>query len=117
METTRIGQNLATLVEMSGRLEPVYKVDLHSGDCLIVQTCNSSYTMRVIGDGWFEITGGWFDRKGKSPMRVRINGCTWGGSAIKLDIAAACGLCMEFGNRVVTSPIQKILIFTNGSLN
>ena len=112
-----MGQNLAILVEMSGRLEQVYKVDLQSGDCMIVQTCNSLYTLRVIGEGWFEIAGGWFDRKGKSPMKVRISGCTWGGSAIKLDIAAACGLCLEFGNRVVTSPIKKIFVVSGGSWN
>jgi hypothetical protein len=117
MEMIQIGQNLATLVDMSDNMKQVYKVDLRFGDCLVVQTCNSLYKMRVIAEGWFEITGGWFDRKGKSPMRVRISGCTWGGSAIKLNIAAACGLCLEFGNRVVTTPIQKIFIFTNGNLN
>jgi hypothetical protein len=117
MEMMQQGQNLATLVDMSDDMKQVYKVDLRSGDCLVVQTCNSLYMMRVIGKGLFEIAGGWFDRKGKSPMKVRINGCTCGGSAIKLNIAAACGLCLEFGNRVVTSPIQKIFIFTNGKLN
>jgi hypothetical protein len=117
MGMTHVGQNLAILVDMSERLKQVCKTDLQSGDCVLVQTCNSLYTMRVIGEGWFEIVGGWFDRKGKSPMRVRINGCTWGGSAIKLNVAAACGLCLEFGNRVVTSPIKKISIFPNGSLN
>ena len=117
MEMIQFGQNLSTLVDMSETLKQVYKVDLRSGDCMLVRTCNSVYTIRVIGDGWFQIAGGWFDRKGKSPMKVRINGCTWGGSAIKLNIAAACGLCLEFGNRVVTTPIQKIFIFPNGNLN
>src|SRR2546422_11763905 len=99
----QFGQNLSSLVEISDSLQQVYKVNLRRGDCLLVQTCNSVYTMRVMGDGWFEITGGWFDLKGKSPMKVHITGCTWGGSAIKLNVAAACGLCLEFGNRVVTS--------------
>ena len=111
----QFGQSLSTLVEISDTLKPVYKMNLRTGDCLYVKTCNSMYTIRVIGDGWFEISGGWFDRKGKSPMRVRINGCTWGGSAIKLDIVAACGLCMEFGNRVVTSRIREVHVIRGGA--
>jgi hypothetical protein len=113
----KIGQNLATLVDMSDRLNQVYKADLRLGDCLMVKTCNSLYKMQVIEEGWFEIAGGWFDRKGKSPMKVRINGCTWGGSTIKFNVAAACGLCLEFGNRVITTPIQKIFIISKEKLN
>jgi hypothetical protein len=44
-------------------------------------------------------------------MQLGIAGCTWGGSAIKIDIVAACGLCLEFTNRLTTSPIQKIFLF------
>ena len=117
MEKMQTGANLAMLVAMSERMRQVYKADLEPGDCMVVETCNSTYTMRVLGEGWFEITGGWFDRKGRAPMRVRINGCTWGGSTVKVNIAAACGLCLEFGNRVVTSPIQRISIFPHGSMN
>ncbi len=47
------------------------------------------------------------DKEGLSPLRTTINGCTWGGSAIKVDIVAACGLHLEFGNRVVTSRIKE----------
>jgi len=46
-------------------------------------------------------------------MKTTIAGCTWGGSAIKEDIVAACGLHLEFGKRVVTSTIQKVSIFRN----
>ncbi|MBI1803431.1 MAG: hypothetical protein HY033_06495 [Ignavibacteriae bacterium] len=111
------GQTLSTIVEQSERLKEVYKTSLHPGDCLVVKTCNSVYTIRALEDGSFTASGGWFDRKGKSPMKVRINGCTWGGSAIKINIAAAAGLCLEFGNRVRTSPIRHIVIFPNGSIN
>ena len=115
MEMLRAGRTLSALVGVSDSLEEICKTDLLSGDCLIVQTRNSIYKMEVIGDGWFEITGGWFDHKGESPMRLRINGCTWGGSAIKPNVAAACGLCLEFGNRVVTSPVQRILVISGGA--
>ncbi len=33
---------------------------------------------------------------------------TWGGSAIKQDIIAAPGLRLEFGNRVLTTPIRHV---------
>lgn len=114
---TRRGQDFLTLVDMADRLQEVYKVSLRVGDYLLVKTCNSIYTTRVDSEGWFSISGGWFDKKGKSPMRVRINGCTWGGSAIKINIAAACGLCLEFSNRVVTSPIRKIVLLPYGTQN
>ena len=117
MEMIQFGQNLSTLVDMSETLKQVHKVNLRQGDHHLVKTANSIYTIRVIGDGSFLISGGWFDRKGKSPMKVRINGCTWGGSVIKIDVVAACGLCLEFGNRVVTSPIQRIFLFPSNNLN
>lgn len=116
-ETRQVGQKLSTLVDMSDRLQEVFKTNLHAGDWMFIRTCNSIYTIHVSGNGWFEISGGWFDRKGKSPMRTRISGCTWGGSAIKINTAAACGLCLEFGNRVVTSPVRKIFLLPQENLN
>ena len=111
------GQTLSTLVETSDRLKQIGKENIQRGDCLFIQTGNSLYCLRALGEGWYETSGGWFDKQGKSPMRVRINGCTWGGKMIKVNIVAACGLCLEFSNRVVTSPIKRIIIFRNASLN
>ena len=110
-------QKLSTLINMSAKLQQVRKINLHAGDWVFVKTCNSIYRIRTLGDGTFLISGGYFDRKGKSPIKIRINGCTWGGSVIKVDVVAACGLCLEFGNRVVTSPVQKIFVYPNGTLN
>ena len=115
--TNLFGCTLTALVEHSQRLPQVRKGDLHPGDRLLVITCNSVYSLQVIGEGFYRVCGGWFDRKGLSPMKITITGCTWGGSAIKLDIVAACGLRLEFGNRVVTSPIRKIYVFPHGSEN
>jgi hypothetical protein len=50
-------------------------------------------------------------------VKTTITGCTLGGSVIKLDIVAACGLRLEFGNRVVTTPIQKVYVIRLGSQN
>ncbi len=54
---------------------------------------------------------------GMSPFVTTITGCTWGGSAIKIDIIAAPGLCIEFGNNVLTSTVQKVIVFYSYSLN
>jgi hypothetical protein len=111
------GQNLSLLVQTADQLKQVPKRSLREGDCLMAKTSNSVYTILVRDGGWCTISGGWFDKKGRSPMRLRINGCTWGGSVIKVDIAAACGLCLEFSNRLTTSPIQKIVLLRNGTQN
>ena len=105
-----IAYTLETEAERSRSLEAVRKSDLRSGDCLLVTTQNSRYTIWVLGDGCYRIWGGWFDRRGISPQRVGINGCTWGGSALKMDIVAACGLHLEFANTVLTTRIRNIRV-------
>jgi hypothetical protein len=88
----------------------VRKQDLRSGDCVVVTTGNSRYTIWSISDGWYWVWGGWFDRHGTSPQKISINGCTWGGSAIARDMVAVLGLRLEFGNRVVTSRIRQVQV-------
>ncbi|MGH9367493.1 MAG: hypothetical protein ACRD3M_07445, partial [Thermoanaerobaculia bacterium] len=61
------------------------------------------------------VRGGWFDRQKLSPVTTSIAGCTWGGSAIKNDIVAACRLHLEFGNRVLTSRIREVLVIRGGT--
>ncbi len=109
--------SLDAMVKSSDFLQEVCRKDLSVGDRLAVKTCNSVYSIRIEQNGLFTVSGGWFDRKGKSCARTAIRGCTWGGSAIKVDIVAACGLRIEFGNRVITSPIQKIFVFSRGVQN
>lgn len=104
------GQSLEKIVETTNHLKQVRKKDLQFGDLVIITTSNSVYTVSVLENDVYLVSGGWFDCKGLSPMRIRITGCTWGGCIVKLDILAACGLCLEFGNRVVTSPIQKVFV-------
>ena len=106
-----VAYSLDALVTHSQQLPHIRKVDVIAGDRLFVKTCNSVYSILISHDGGCVVTGGWFDRKGLSPMKTRIAGCTWGGSAIKIDILAACGLCLEFGNRLVTTSVQRIFIF------
>lgn len=108
-------RTLDAMVDRSSHLEEIRKSELKFGDWLLVTTANdATYSIRVLDDGNVCVTGGWFDRHELSPFKTRINGCTWGGSAIKTDIVAACGLCLEFANRVVTSYIRKIIVFRMG---
>ena len=103
-------RTLDAIVRHGGEVNSVHKRDLSLGDYIVVETRNSSYTMMVLGDNAYSVSGGWFDRQGLSPMRVTVNGCTWGGTAIKHDIVAAPGLFLEFGNQVKTTRIQQVRV-------
>jgi hypothetical protein len=105
-----IAETLAARIEHARSLEEVRKKDLHPGDRVLVTTKNSVYKIWVLHDGVYRVAGGWFDLQGISPQRIAVNGCTWGGSAIKQDILAACGLRLEFGNTVRTTRIREVRV-------
>ncbi len=109
--------DLKSMVEQSDALSQIKKNDLHPGDLLILKTLNSVYSITVENDGKYTVSGGWFDRKKMSPVKTTISGCTWGGSVIKTDTVAACGLHLEFGNRLITSKINKIFVFPQNLRN
>lgn len=100
-------RTLGAIVGHTDKLRAVRKDDLQLGDQLLVTTRNSTYSIHVLQEGLYSVSGGWFDNHGLSPLTVSINGCTWGGRAIKWDILAARGLHLEFGNQVVTSRIME----------
>ena len=104
-------RTLGGIVRHSQQLEPVLKKDLQRGDFVVVRTRNSTYSICCLEDEVYAVSGGWFDQHGSAPLTVSVNGCTWGGSAIKSDILAACGLFLEFGNRVRTTRIQEVQVF------
>jgi hypothetical protein len=107
---TAVAQTLASRVQLARSLEEVRKKDLHAGDRVLVTTRNSLYTIWVLDESVYWVSGGWFDRQCMSPQRTGINGCTWGGSAIKQDILAARGLQLEFGNSVLTTRIRQVRV-------
>ena len=109
-QTTAQYRTLNAIVDNIDRLKAVYKSDLEFGDLLVVTTRNSTYFIHVFEEGIYTVTGGWFDLHGLSPIKIAINGCTWGGHAIKEDILAARGLHLEFGNSVVTTRILNFQI-------
>jgi len=89
-------------------LAGVRECDLETGDWVIVRTKNSTYALRANGDGTFEASGGWFHRHPTAGTRLRIAGCTWGGSALLTGVIAAPGMCLEFANRVTTTRIREV---------
>lgn len=101
-------RTLEAIVRQSGRSDLVWKKDLGFGDWVLITTKNSTYFICVLGNDLYSVSGGWFDREGISPLKTTINGCTWGGSAIKHDIVAGQGLFLEFGNRILTTRIQSV---------
>lgn len=89
------------------KVDQIRKSDLNLGDWVVIRTRNSVYTLCMLDDKRFSVSGGWFDQQELSPHPVTVSGCTWGGSAIKEDIVAAPGLRLEFGNSVMTSSIRQ----------
>ncbi|MEX0736775.1 MAG: hypothetical protein WD182_04985 [Bacteroidota bacterium] len=117
MDMTSPNYSLHRLTQLADQLRQVRKSDLHAGDWVIVKTEHSTYRVHVLKNGKYRVSGGWFDRKFTVPVEIGIVGCTWGGSAVKIDIVAACGLRLEFGNKVKTSAIREITVFRNSILN
>lgn len=107
MRNSSNGRPLDALAAEADRLPAVMRTDLRSGDFLVVTTRNSVYSLCLLEDGSYSVAGGWFDRQGGSPQRVGVNGCTFGGRAIKSDVVAAPGLFLEFENRVTTTRIRE----------
>lgn len=106
----RLAASLSSLAVHADTLASVRKADLQTGDMVCIKTRNSTYTLRFLGTRNYIVSGGWFNRKGLAPMVTTVAGCTWGGSAIKIDVIAVCGLRIEFGNRLITSPVHKIFV-------
>lgn len=117
MRHVKIGYELGDFIRAIEKKFLVHRSDLTFGDTVLVRTLNSLYVLHVWGDDIYGVTGGWFDRNGYSIAKLKINGCTWGGSAIKQDVIAGKGLCIEFNNGVRTSLVVDILIRKPLSLN
>jgi len=101
------------LEEKVGSLGLVRRGDIGWRDQLLVRTKNSDYSIHRAGrDTWY-VWGGWFAHHGEFPARVRINGCTWGGSVIYPDLLAAPGLFLEFANGVTTTRIRSVSILSD----
>ncbi len=113
----RPAHDLAFLTERSADSNGVRRADVQPGDVVMVRTRNSVYAVRFVDGGTYSVSGGWFDQQFGKPIQTTIAGCTWGGSVLQRDLVAACGMHLEFGNRVVTSAIQMVCHFRGRTLN
>jgi len=109
-ENTGFFRTLGRITEHAARNDGVRKSDLCAGDRVIVRTRNSVYSLRALGDGTFVVSGGWFDAQRISPTTLGVNGCTWGGRALRPDLVAAPGLFLEFENAVCTTRIRSVQV-------
>ena len=98
--------SLDRLASAAAVVDGVRASDLEPGDCVLVRTRNSLYTLRVNADGTFDVDGGWFARAGGA--RLRVAGCTWGGTVLLTCMIAAPGMFLEFDNRVRTTRIREV---------
>ena len=117
MAFIRYKQNLEKIVNRIIYYKQVYKKDLQCGDLVIAFTKNSEYYISVLESGSYLVMGGWFDKKGLSPVEIEIRGCTWGGNIIKIDIIAACGLHLEFRNGLRTTVVKKVVVCRGNAKN
>jgi len=99
------------MVRASHLFPQVRKNEVSPGDWVIIRTVMSVYTLRALSDGLYEARGGWFDQNGYAPMTIGVTGATWGGSAIMPQVLAACGMRVEFRNRLITSPVRSIVVW------
>jgi len=80
-------------------------------NCMVeVQTQNTKYEIRRLGEGW-EIKGS--KRFCPDWTPCHISGSTWGGSMLKMGFIGM-GMCLEFGTptsrRVTTSFIKEVWV-------
>lgn len=80
----------------------VFLDDLQSDDRLTVWTQNHVYTVEMCGQNQALISG--HPRFCPEPILVRIEGSTWGGSALKRRFIGR-GMCLEFRHAQYPTPI------------
>ncbi len=102
-------QDFSAFVRHAAEAHGVRRSELHTGDVLLLYTRNSIYRARKLDTAEFAVSGGWFEDNHESEVVTSIVGCTWGGSSVQRDFVASCGMRIEFGNRVLTSTLQKIV--------
>jgi hypothetical protein len=109
--------SLAALTEHAGQAVGIRRSDLSVGDIVMLYTRNSVYKARLLGDGRFAVSGGWFDRHYTAEFITSITGCTWGGKCINREFIGSCGMRVEFGNRVITSILQRVVRVPGSMVN
>jgi hypothetical protein len=104
--------NLKSFTKAINRAPVLLKKDIAPGDRIFVKNLNSTYLLTAVDGEHFRVSGGFFDQNQASAVETTVTGCSWGGSFVKFDAIAVCGLRLEFGNRIITSPIISFAVFS-----
>jgi len=107
-------RTLDRIVETAEQISGIRSEEVRPGDWLVVKTKNSAYSLAVLGDGLYRVSGGWFAAHGEEDRDVRIAGCTWGGAVIHTRLVAAIGMFLEFDNGVRTTRIRDVKLVRGG---
>ncbi len=89
-------------------IDGVWSGDVEAGDWVVVRTKNSRYALRVLANGEFRVSGGWFTENDIDGSLVGVAGCTWGGTCLLTGLIAAPGMFIEFDNGVRTSRVRDV---------
>lgn len=108
---------LSTFPTLNKACSVLCKKEVNSGDHILIRTQNSYYELQALENCRFRVSGGWFARENKGDVYTTVMGCGLGGTTLKNGIIAECGLRIEFGNRVVTSPVSSFVKFKYYQLN
>ena len=109
--------SLTDLTDHAASAVGVRRTDVAPGDVLVLYTQNSVYSARCLSNGMFAVSGGWFKNEGKTEVLTTIAGCTWGGKCIHQDLVASPGMRVEFGNRVLTSVLRRVVKIPASMMN
>ena len=101
-------RTLDRITEHAAAIDGIRARDVEVGDFVVVRTRNSTYSLAALGQGAYRVAGGWFKAERCENVRVRIVGCTWGGTAIHTGLIAAPGMFLEFDNGVRTTRIREV---------
>ena len=102
------GRTLDRITATARDIEGVWAHEVQEGDWVVVRTRNSTYSLASVGSGRYQVVGGWFTAENCDNVRVRVIGCTWGGTAIHTGLVAAPGMFLEFDNGVRTTRIREV---------
>ena len=109
--------SLSDLADHASSALGVRRSDVQKGDTLILHTQNSIYTAKYLGNGQFLVKGGWFSVQEDQYVQTSISGCTWGGKCIQQNLLASPGMRVEFGNRVLTSILKRVVKIPSVMMN
>ena len=107
-QITTEGRTLDRITATARDIEGVWAHEVREGDWVVVRTRNSTYSLASVGNGRYQVVGGWFTAEKCDNVRVRVIGCTWGGTAIHTGLVAAPGMFLEFDNGVRTTRIREV---------